>query len=47
MIMTDLPPDVQRGIEQSTLPGASSIAGKTIIPVYITIICFLLLSVYV
>ena len=35
--MTDLPPDVQRGIEQSPLPGASSLAGQTTIPVYTTI----------
>ena len=35
--MTDLPPDVQRGIKQYTLPGASSLAGQTTIPVYTAI----------
>ena len=75
--MNDLPPDVQRGIEQSPLPGASSIewesavpdyttnddgtntttltipvdeanvAGKSSLPDYTTIICFVLLCIYV
>ena len=35
--MTDSQPDVQRGIEQSTLHDASSLDGKTSIPVYTTI----------
>ena len=35
--MTDSPLDVQRGIEQSPLPDASSLAEQTTIPVYTTI----------
>ena len=35
--MTDSLPDVQRGIKQSTLTGASSLSGQTTIPVYTTI----------
>ena len=35
--MTDSPPDVKRGIGQSTLPDASSLVGQTSIPDYTTI----------
>ena len=75
--MTDSAADIQRGIEQSTLPDASSIAeqssvpdyttndigtntttltipvdeanvaGKSSLPDYTTIICFVLLCIYV
>ena len=47
LIMTYSPPDAQRGIEQSTLPDASSLAKQTSIPDFTTIICFILLCIYV